>query len=363
MLMLLTIGLADGNGQSNLPTSIVDSVTVIDSLKIGDPAPAIAACKWIKGNPVTKFVRDKVYVVEFWATWCGPCQAAMPHLSELARTYKGKVEVISFDVKEDKKTDFLLKVERFVKWSGDRMDYAVAIDLPDDIMEKTWLQAAGANGIPHVFIIDQQGKIAWHGHPDYVGDVLSAMVNGRYDEAGKKLVEEQIKAKSQLYDSLAHKMMAAKKDGDYQTALAIVEEISPIFPALRSDCANMKYEFLSHIDSKKARQFADTLLAKWHPKDQVSFAAFILSSQPNGAFKPDYEFALKWVKYAAAYWDPQDEVIFVTLAKAYYKTGNKEQAISNQQKFIEMLKKDPAIKPQTLEMAEKTLQLYLSMKH
>src|SRR5687768_5815604 len=75
-----------------------------DTLIVGDPAPPIAVRKWIKGDPVTNFQPGKVYVVEFWATWCGPCQAAMPHLSELARKYKGKAEVISFDVKEDKKT-------------------------------------------------------------------------------------------------------------------------------------------------------------------------------------------------------------------------------------------------------------------
>lgn len=347
MLMLLTIGLTDLNAQDKK-----------DTLKIGDPAPPIVVRKWIKGNPVTKFQLGMVYVVEFWATWCGPCQAAMPHLSDLADKYKGKAEVLSFDVKEDKKTDFLPKVERLVKYSTGRMRYTIAVDAAGDVMEKTWLIAAGSNGIPEIFIIDQQGKIAWHGHPNYVDDVLEAVVNGSYDEAGKKRIEAVLKSKNEQYDSLSKAMMTARKNGDYQKALAIVEDILPIFPGMRSYCSNMKYEFLSRIDSTAARQFGAALTAQMHPKDQLTFAYFILVAQSDGSFKPDYEFALTLVKQAAAKSDPEDKGVIATLAQAYYKTGNKEQAVKYQEKYIQMMKKDPAVKPAWLEQAGKTLAQY-----
>ena len=55
-------------------------------------APALEVSSWIEGEPVA-IPDDGVVVVELWATWCGPCIEAMPHLSQLAEHYDGQVAV------------------------------------------------------------------------------------------------------------------------------------------------------------------------------------------------------------------------------------------------------------------------------
>src|SRR5262245_39165459 len=59
-------------------------------LKVGDPAPPLKATKWLQGEEVKEFAAGKVYVIEFWATWCGPCIVMMPHMGEMQAEYKSK---------------------------------------------------------------------------------------------------------------------------------------------------------------------------------------------------------------------------------------------------------------------------------
>jgi thiol-disulfide isomerase/thioredoxin len=154
-----------------------------EGLAVGDKAPNLKVRGFVKGNPVTKFDKGKVYVVEFWATWCGPCRATIPHLTELQKKHKD-VTFIGVSVFENDQA----KVKPFVKEMGDKMAYRVALDsVPagkprnEGAMAKNWMIAAGQKGIPTAFIIDGEGRIAWIGHPATMDDPLDKIVAGKWD--------------------------------------------------------------------------------------------------------------------------------------------------------------------------------------
>jgi len=134
------------------------------TLYAGMPVPELKVNAWLKGKTVTGFEKGKVYVVEFWATWCGPCRETISMLTALAAKYK-EVTVIGISVSE-RNPDY---VKVFVDDMGAKMDYLVATDLtgepgaPAGYMAKHWLAAAGAPGIPFAFIIGRGGHIAYTG--------------------------------------------------------------------------------------------------------------------------------------------------------------------------------------------------------
>ena len=163
-------------------------------LWIGTPAPALAISEWVKGDSVDSFRPDHVYVMEFWATWCGPCIRAMPHVSELQTKYDGKVTVIGVNVWEGREgADRSEHVRGFAERHADKMNFTVAIE-DGDAMAKTWMEPAQRQGIPASFIVDGQGRVAWIGHPMELDEPLEQIVSGSYDmEAwSKKAWEAQL---------------------------------------------------------------------------------------------------------------------------------------------------------------------------
>jgi thiol-disulfide isomerase/thioredoxin len=145
-------------------STMLATLAAAQTLKVGDAAPALQQGKYVQGEPVTSFEPGKVYVVEFWATWCGPCIRAIPHINDLQKKYEGQVIVIGQNVWEQDES----KVKPFIQRMGDKMTYRVALDTQaggEGAMARTWMQAAGQNGIPASFIIGGDGKIAWIGHP------------------------------------------------------------------------------------------------------------------------------------------------------------------------------------------------------
>ena len=127
-------------------------------------------------------------IVEFWATWCAPCRASIPHLTELQQRYASQGLVVVGLTKEDP-DNRLEKVKAFVTQQGDRMGYAVGFDA-DGNAYRDYMQAAGQQGIPTAFLIDRAGKVAWIGHPMSLDSVLPQVMAGTYDVDVAKRVHE-----------------------------------------------------------------------------------------------------------------------------------------------------------------------------
>jgi thiol-disulfide isomerase/thioredoxin len=149
--------------------------TAPQELSLGDFAPGLAVKEFLKGERLTRLEKGTVYVVELWATWCPPCRTSIPHLTELQKKHKNAVFLGVSIAERDPAA-----VKPFVEQMGDQMAYRVAVDDQNRMM-KTWFQAAGMKGIPSAFIINQEGRVAWIGHPMQMDRPLEEILACKYD--------------------------------------------------------------------------------------------------------------------------------------------------------------------------------------
>ena len=67
--------------------SLFAQVALAGELIIGSDAPKLEVQKFVKGKAVKRFEPGKIYVIELWGTWCGPCRDVIPHVTELQKQY------------------------------------------------------------------------------------------------------------------------------------------------------------------------------------------------------------------------------------------------------------------------------------
>jgi len=302
------------------------------TLKVGDPAPKLYVSNWLNGKAVDKFEKDNVYVVECWATWCGPCIQAIPHVSKMNDKFKDKkVTFIGLNVFEEDQS----KVDPFVKKMGDKLNYVVAIDDgagDEGKSAKAWLAAAGQNGIPCSFVVDKQGKIAWIGHPMAGLDkVVAAVVDGTFDP--KKEAE-----KAKKISSIEGKIQEAAQAREWDRVIKLFDQVKALKPESAAELSF--YQFAINVMEKKDYDAGYTLakkLLEGDLKDDAQglnrIAWFILDEEKLE--KRDFDVALAMAKRAAELTKLEDAPILDTLAFAHFEKKEVDKAIEYATKAVE----------------------------
>lgn len=275
--------------------------------ELGSSATPLDSLIMIKGDPVT-FEAGKVYVVEFWATWCPPCRTSIPHLTEVQAKFKNQgVTVIGITSEKDPE-----KVSTFVAEQGEHMDYTVAMDT-EGTVSAGYMAAFNQQGIPVAFIVDGKGTVAWVGHPVVdMEAVLEKVVAGTFDpDVYAKEKAERDAAEKKLFQQLKD-YVAAVQGG------ATIEESRPL---------------------------AEAFLAANPPPTALNALGWQIMKMPDvEEDHRDLEIALKSITLANTETNGENPYILNTYAMALARQGKLEEAIEVNKQALEAAVGDERLK-------------------
>lgn len=322
------------------------------TLTIGDKAPALNIEKWVKGSQVSSFEKGKVYVIEFWATWCGPCIAGMPHLTEVQQKFKDKGVTVIGVTSLDSRGNTLAKVEEMVKNKGDeKMGYTVAWDKERKTNE-VYMQAANQGGIPCAFVVNQDGLVAWIGHPMGLDEPLEQITTGKFDikraaaDFKKQQDEEAAEtAKSKAINEEVSNIVKLIRGGDHDAAMKATDEMVKKHPELAANLAPFVFQTMltGSKEYEKAYAFAREAAEKYCSKSPEALNAMAWAIlDADGVDHRDADLALTLAKKAVELTKESDGMILDTLALAHFQKGDAAKALELQKKALELVKKDNA---------------------
>lgn len=139
---------------------------------VGKPAPALTVGKWL-GDPPPSLdeLKGRIVLIDFWATWCGPCRAAVPHTNEVMANYAPKgVVVLGICCTDEGKGGRMIDVAKKVG-----MKYPTAQDIGNK-SARDW----GVQWWPFYVVVDRKGVVR-----------AAGLIPDKVDEALDELLKEQ----------------------------------------------------------------------------------------------------------------------------------------------------------------------------
>lgn len=137
-----------------------------NELVVGKMAPNINITDYIFNTPSDKNFKNKFILLEFWATWCGPCLEEVPSLNKLQEKFKSKKDFVFISITNEKPDKVLRTLKRIP------FNSIVVSDQTGKTFKNFIEDKDGSYSIPKTILIDNKGIVKWIGSPYDLNDLI-----------------------------------------------------------------------------------------------------------------------------------------------------------------------------------------------
>ncbi len=312
-VLVLLAGLAMG---ASVAVWAAGAAAAPAGVKVGDKP--VINWKTTDGKAVTNAVlKGRIVIVDFWATWCGPCMAEAPHMVKISKDYADKgVSILGVSLDMDPAAIPPVAKAKGFTW-------------PQVCDGKMWQAsqavAWGVDSIPRTFILSPDGEVVWTGHPGNIDAPLAAAV-AKY----------------------ADQIAVTKKEASAATepAAVVAEPVAPVVPPATAPATAptvAKGPSAALVEARLAA--ADKDRAAKRDIDAYGKYKWIVENAPGtpaaDAAAPrvkEYEADAKFMAAVAAAAKERDAASDLWMAKSLIKAGKVEEG---QKILAELVKKYP----------------------
>jgi thiol-disulfide isomerase/thioredoxin len=280
------------------------------AVEVGDAAPALKAKAWLQGEPLDPAtVKDKLVVVEWFATWCADSQKAVARLNRLQRLYGEKLDIVAMTEEDE------AAVRKFLATYPAR--YRVALD-QGVASKKVWMQFVVVT--PYAFIA-RDGKLVWTGSPERgLYPAVADLLAGRFDP------QRYVKLNA-IHFEMTHALKAHKTD----EVLRLLDQMIATVP---EDAWAYGLKLSIYRKQHASAEARETCIAMGKhctsDPDALAEAAKLLATA-GGLYLRDMPLALSFAQRAADLTKGQEAEALEVLARCHYELGHLAKAVETQQ--------------------------------
>ena len=301
----------------------------------GSLSPAWHVTEWISGEPIEWLNPKGTYVIEFWATWCGPCVEKFPHLSEIASRHP-EATIVALSIDSNPK-----EASQFVNGLKQPVTFRVGHVGDQGGMVESWLRAADQDAIPVTFIV-HQGQLVWIGRVRNLDQTLNELKNATFDLAAAKqafastMSDRKIHKEINMSIEAILRLREAGKKAEAESALA---ELVKNHSETSKQADFMRYEWMAEDSPADWLQKTQALIADGQADSRQQVCSFALraAKKPGGA-----ELARTAIKLSLADAGMSDWNVLIYARLIYTELGDQRELLQITQQMLELFSQSPA---------------------